>query len=326
MTSLHVFFPDPLPADDRANLLPLLSDAIAVHEGPAAPDDYQVLVAGRPTREQLAASPALRDLVIPWAGLPTETRDLLREFPAVITHNLHHNAAPVAELAMMLLLAAAKFAVRYDRALRAGDWRPRYDRPGPAILLDGKTALVLGYGAIGRRVARACAAFGMGVVATRRSAVLPERDEWAEVHPSGSLPTLLPRANAVIICLPHTPETDGLLGAAELAALPPRSVLVNIGRGPIVEEKALYEALRDGHLAAAGLDVWYRYPPDEPSRAEWPPSTYPFGELDNVILSPHRGGASDETSRLRMAALADLLNAAATGQVMPNRVDLEAGY
>src|SRR5690606_5362206 len=147
-----------------------------------------------------------------------------------------------------------------------------------------------------------------------------------EVYPAAALRDLLPRANAVIICLPHTPDTDGLLGAAELALLPAPAVLVNIGRGRIVDERALYEALRDGRLAAAGLDVWYSYPPDEASRADWPPSAHPFGELDNVILSPHRGGATDETARLRMTALAGMLNDAAAGRPLENQVDLDSGY
>jgi phosphoglycerate dehydrogenase-like enzyme len=117
-----------------------------------------------------------------------------------------------------------------------------------------------------------------------------------------------------------------LIGAAELALLPAPGVLVNIGRGRIVDEAALYGALRDGRLSAAGLDVWYSYPPDEAARAHWPPSAYPFHELDNVIMSPHRGGAADETARLRMGALAEMLNAAAAGREMGNRVDLGAGY
>jgi phosphoglycerate dehydrogenase-like enzyme len=244
----------------------------------------------------------------------------------VTVHNLHHNAAPVAELALMLLLAAAKFALRYDRAIRANDWRIRYERPGPTILLEGKTALILGYGAIGRRVAAACRVLGMATLATRRRLDAPQLDEGTEVHPPDALRDLLPRANALIICLPHTPETDGLLGAAELALLPSHSILVNIGRAAIVDERALYEALRDGRLHAAGLDVWYSYPPDEASRADWPPSAYPFHELDNVIMRPHRGGAADETARLRMGALAGMLNEAAAGREMGNRVALDIGY
>jgi phosphoglycerate dehydrogenase-like enzyme len=166
----------------------------------------------------------------------------------------------------------------------------------------------------------------MHTLATRRHLETPETADGTEVHPARALRDLLPGADALIICLPHTPETDGLLGRAELALLPSHSILVNIGRGRIVDEAALYEALRDGRLRAAGLDVWYSYPPDEATRADWPPSAYPFGELDNVIMSPHRGGAADEAPRLRMAALAEMLNAAAAGRPMGNRVDLAAGY
>ena len=103
-------------------------------------------------------------------------------------------------------------------------------------------------------------------------------------------------------------------------------VSFDVGRGRIVDERALYEALRDGRLCAAGLDLWYSYPPDEAARADWPPSAYPFHELDNVIMSPHRGGAADETARLRMTALAEMLNAAAAAREMGNLVDVEAGY
>jgi phosphoglycerate dehydrogenase-like enzyme len=165
---LHVHILVPLSDSEAAHLHRNLLSTIRLTDGPEPPPDTEVLVAGRPTAEQLAAGPALRTLIIPWAGLPAETRALLPDFPHVAVHNLHHNAAPVAELALMLLLAAAKFTLRYDAALRAGDWRIRYDRPGPAVLLEDKTAFILGYGAIGRRLARACRALGMPVKATRR--------------------------------------------------------------------------------------------------------------------------------------------------------------
>lgn len=323
---MNVHFTNPLTDPEKVHLRSDLAGGITLSEGPEPPANTAVLVAGRPSREQIEAAPGLRALIIPWAGLPEETRALLQDYPQVNVHNLHHNAAPVAELALMLLLAAAKFAVRYDAALRRHDWRIRYERPGPSVLLEGKTALILGYGAIGRRVATACRALGMTTLATRRRLATPETDNGTEIYPASDLSDLLPRADALIICLPHTPATDGLLGPAELALLPPKAVLVNIGRGRIVDEAALYEALRDGHLHAAGLDVWYSYPPDKEARADWSPSAYPFHELDNVIMSPHRGGAADETDRLRMAALAELLNAAAAGREMANRVDLAAGY
>ena len=288
--------------------------------------DLHILVNGRPTRDQLTASPHLQALIIPWAGLSPETRVLLADFPQVAVHNLHHNAAPAAELTLSLLLAAARFVVPFDQALRRGDWRPRYNRPGPSVLLNGKTALILGYGAIGQRVGQLCHALGMRVLATRRSQTAPAEEGVAAVYPPTELHHLLPQAHALLICLPLTPETEGLIGAAELAMLARPSLLVNIGRGPIVDEQALYEALASKNLHAAGLDVWYNYPADEAARAATWPGNFPFHELDNVVLSPHRGGSSDATPELRLAHLADLLNQAARGETMENRVDLRRGY
>jgi phosphoglycerate dehydrogenase-like enzyme len=287
------------------------------------PADYHILVAGRPQREHLIASPTLRALIIPWAGLPEVTRELMRDFPHIAVHNLHHNAAPVAEMAVTLMLAAAKLVVPTDRALRAHDWTPRYHRPNPTVLLEGKTALILGYGAIGQRVAHLCRALGMKVMAIRRCVVMPSPDE---IYPPNALHRLLPQANVLIICVPQTPETTGLIGEKELALLPPGAILVNVGRGPIVDEAALYHALCEGPLHSAGLDVWYDYPADEAARSHTPPSAYPFHELDNVVMSPHRAGGADETEMLRMMHLAALLNAAARGDEMPNLVDLQAGY
>jgi phosphoglycerate dehydrogenase-like enzyme len=288
------------------------------------PADYEILVAGRPRRRHILASSSLRVLIIPFAGLPQETRTLMLDFPDVAVPNLHHNAAPAAEMAITLMLAAAKFILPNDRALRQHDWRPRY-RPNPTVVLEGKTTLILGYGAIGRRVAETCRGLGMQVIATRRH--VPERPP-EHVYPPEALPTLLPQANILIIALPLTAETEGLIGEEELRLLPPESVLVNVGRGPVVNEKALYDALCDSTLHAAGLDVWYNYPGDEASRANTPPAAYPFHRLDNVVMSPHRAGSggAEEVELRRMADLARLLNAAAKGEEMPNRVEIGAGY
>jgi phosphoglycerate dehydrogenase-like enzyme len=286
-----------------------------------SPARFRILVAGRPQREHLLASPDLEALIVPWAGIPAATRELLLDFPHIALHNLHHNALPVAEQAIALLLAACKFVVPMDRALRAHDWTPRYE-PSPSLLLQGRMALVLGYGAIGRQVAALCRGLGMEVVAVRRRAT-PGPEGVAGIS---ELHALLPRAGAVIVCLPSTAETEGLIGAAELALLPPDAVLVNVGRGPVVDEAALFDALRERRLYAAGIDVWYNYPADEAGRSHTPPSRYPFHELDNVVMSPHRAGGSTETERLRVVHLAEMLNAAARGEPLPNRVDLQAGY
>jgi phosphoglycerate dehydrogenase-like enzyme len=286
------------------------------------PPGTQILVGGVPTRAQLA-SPQLTSLIIPWTGLPRRTSDLLRDFPQIRAHNLHHNAPIVAEMTIALLLAAAKRVVPFDQALRQGDWsRAETDR---TLLLRGKTCLILGYGAIGQRVAPICRALGMTVIATRRHA--QDSDGIAhEIHPAAALPGLLPRAHALLVCLPLTEQTRGMIGPEELGLLPDTALVVNVGRGSIIDEEALYLALRDRRIGGAGLDVWYNYPTDDQYREATQPSHYPFGDLDNVVMSPHRGGAVVETEQLRAQGLAEMLNIAANGEPLPNRVDLERGY
>jgi phosphoglycerate dehydrogenase-like enzyme len=214
-----------------------------------------------------------------------------------------------------------------DRGLRSADWSRRYD-PFPAVLLDGRHALILGYGAVGCRVARICRGLGMRVSAVRRRPAEAEEDCPDDVRGLEALHDLLPGADALIVTLPLTHATDGLVGEQELDLLPKHAVLVNVGRGPVVDDGALYRALRDGSIRAAGLDVWYRYPRDEEGRTDTQPSEHPFGELDNVVMSPHRAGdpGTEETERARMEALAGSLNALAAGEPVPHPVDLDEGY
>ncbi len=297
------------------------------------PATFNILVDGRPREDDLTASPALRTVIIPFAGVPAATGELLRRCQHLNFHNLHHNAAPTAEMAMGLLLSAAKRIVPADRALRRGDWRPRYtDDDTP--LLEGKTAVILGYGAIGQRLARFCLAMGLRVEAVRRRATKTGRQGDVTVHPAAALDDALRRAEVLLLALPHTPETDGLLSGARLDLLPVGCVVVNVARGAIIHERALFERLRDGRLGAAGLDVWWRYPrvdSDDPEAGEaarrlTPPSRFPFGGLPNVVLSPHRAGHGAMTETLRAQHLADLLNAAAAGRELWNRIDPDAGY
>ena len=297
-----------------------LDPAIELTIGPELPQpaEFEILVGGRPSMEELSASPNLHSLVIPWAGLPVVTRDKLVDFPQISVHNLHHNASMTAEMAMMLLLSAARFLIPYDRSLRANDWSIRY-KPNPSMSLAGKTALVLGFGRIGRRVARVLQAMDMHVIATRRHPT-QDHEDGVEIHGPDELHDLLPRANVLIITLPETAETQGMISTEEIAAMPQGSILINVGRGPIVDQYALYDALKSGHLRAAGADVWYNYPPSAEETKNVPPADVPFNKLDNFIMSPHCGGRTSETEPLRMIHLASLLNTAARGEKMPNKV------
>ena len=334
--ALKVYYPVDPPSNPHQEeqaawdlLYAQLDPQIALITGKELPQpaDYQILVNGRPTAEQLDASVALHTLIIPWAGLSVPTGELLRQYPHLAVHNLHYNAVTTAESALMLLMAAAKLILPVERRFREHDWRPRYLSPNPSLMLNGKTALILGYGSIGQHVGKVCRAMGMQVMATRRSLEGSQSDDLhTEIYPAGELHRLLPQANVLIITLPLTPETDSMIGETELRLLPDQAILVNVGRGPIVDQAALFHALKEGRLHSAGLDVWYHYPPDEESRAHTPPADFPFHELENVVMSPHRGGGALEGDLLRMEHLAQMLNLAAQGQALPNRVEPERGY
>ena len=315
-----------------------LHDAIAPHgvrltigkEIPSKPGDIDILIAGRPSEGDVrACGDSLRAIIVPWAGIPPQNRTLIRDgFPHLALHNSHHNAVPTAELAVALLLAAAKVVVPLDQNLRKGDWSPRYREDNDTVLLHDETAVVLGYGAIGKHIGRILRGFGMHIIGVTRSGVGDGAHDDVEIVGPDRLPEVLPRARALMISIPHTDETDGMIGAEQLSLLPKRSILVNVSRGAVIDENALYDALQSKRLHAAGLDVWYQYPPDVEARTQTHPSSFPFHELDNVVLSPHRGGAVgvEASERMRLDTLASMLIAAAEGEEIPNRVNIELGY
>jgi D-3-phosphoglycerate dehydrogenase / 2-oxoglutarate reductase len=205
------------------------------------------------------------------------------------------NSVSVAEQAMMLLLAAAKRALRADRAVRGGDWgwRNRLEQGE----LSGRRLLVVGFGRSGRHLARIAAGFGME---TRAHDPFLAARSWPEgpVAPAADLREALAWADAVSV---HAPKADRpVIGAAELAALRPGAILVNTSRGGVVDEAALVAALREGRIAAAGLDVFE----DEP-----PAPDNPLLAMDQVILSPHIAGLTAECAeRMAVSSVRNVLD------------------
>jgi phosphoglycerate dehydrogenase-like enzyme len=283
-------------------------------------DAIDVLIDGRPG--PLLDGASLSRVIVPWAGLPAGLRQALLERPHLKAHNAHYNAPFVAQHALALLLAAANRLVPIDAALRRGDWGDR-DRPERSRQLAGGEALLLGYGAIGRRLAPMLQGLGMRVTALRRR---PTDDEGGvRVIGLEELAEALGRTDALLVSLPATPVTTGLIGREALAQLKSGAVIVNVGRGAVIDEAALFEALRGGHVAGAGLDVWWRYPEGAAAQGATLPATHPFWELPNVVLSPHRADASDTSERARVADVCATLRAIAEGRER-SRLDVEAGY
>jgi D-3-phosphoglycerate dehydrogenase len=222
------------------------------------------------------------------------------------------NAVAVAEHAMMLVLACAKRLIRADRAVRGGDWLWRNGLQQSE--LAGKRLLIVGYGRIGRQVARRAAAFDMEVVAFD-----PFVAVWPEgARRGGSLAEGLAGADFVTL---HSPKAGGpVLGAAELALLPRGAVVINTARGGMVEEAALAAALASGQVGAAGLDVFQ----DEPVAAG-----HGLLAMDQVTLTPHVAGLTREAAeRMAVASVQNVLDHFA-GRLDPdlvvNRVALAGG-
>jgi phosphoglycerate dehydrogenase-like enzyme len=181
--------------------------------------------------------------------------------------------AAVAELGLALLLALVRQIPANDRRVRTGDW----EAP-PTSMLYGKTLGILGLGHIGRWMARLGAALGMPTIAWSPT-LTPDRAAESQVE-AVSFDALFERSDVLFVSARLTDASRGLVGARQLAAMRPTSYLVNIARGPIVDEAALVQALLDGRLAGAGLDVYGQEPL---------PADHPLLKLDNVVLTPHIG-------------------------------------
>ncbi len=283
----------PKPGRERDRFLealePLVEDVARLERGPTETisDDAEVLVGSRISPDLLGTRQRLHTIIVPWAGIP---RSLPKAIEAsgrtdVVLRNIHHNAASAAETGMALLLAAARGVHRLDPRLRKGDWRPRYE-PRPSRRLEGGRAVVLGRGAIGRRLARGLEGLGMTVETLGRP---DDGDRWSVT----SLADRVRATDVLMIAIPASPATERIVDGTVLDAMPD-GIVVNVGRASVVDEDALYERLADGRLFAAGLDVWWRVPAEREERADTAPSNRPFHELDGVAMTPHVGGGLGE--------------------------------
>jgi phosphoglycerate dehydrogenase-like enzyme len=183
--------------------------------------------------------------------------------------------------------------------------------------LQGQRMGIIGLGAIGCEVAKIAAPFGFRVSAIRRRAGEPVPDGVDEVWTPDRLPDLLAQSDVVVLAAPHTPETKRLMGRAQIDRMKPGALVVNVARGKLVDDEALIEALRDGRLGGAALDVFSQEPLDPSS---------PYWGLPNVIVTPHTSGAMQDYWTPLVALFADNLRRFEKGEPLRNVVDKVAGY
>ena len=274
------------------------------------------IVVGHIWRPDFPPAPRLRLLQAATAGIDMiEIAALPR---GISVCNVYGHEPAIAEYAMMTMLALTHRLFETVTSFRGGSWaahQPAGGAPHGEIL--GKTIGILGYGRIGREVARRAAGFGCKVIAANRSPVAKPGDA-CEIYPLAELDHMLPQCDALLIAAGLGDETRGLLDARRLALMKPTALLINIGRAAIVDEEALYAALRDGRLGGAALDVWWQHwSPEHPERRG---SRLPFHELPNVLVTPHCSGFTEGTADRRWGDLAANLDRYVRGDELHNVV------
>ncbi len=332
MTTVLVTMPFGEPLLDR---LREVSPRLTVTRAEPGSADYaavDVLYATSPPRD-LARAPRLAWVQVHMAGVnalyehPLYARS---DIPITTTSGVH--AATIAEYAMTMLLALAHRVPRMVEWQAKGTWPPDLER-WPLFVpseVRGATLGIIGYGSIGRELARLAKAFGMTVVAGKRdpskradagyalpgtgdpAGALP--DAWYAPHQLGEL---LARSDVVVMSAPLTRDTEKMIGMRELASMKSSAYFINVGRGATVDETALAAALSEGRIAGAAVDVFAQEPP---------PAGHPLYACDNVILSPHVSGFLPSYDDKCVTLFAENLRRWLAGAPLLNLVDRVAGY
>ncbi len=240
------------------------------------------------------------------AGLPEEALQRI-----VFTTSAGAHGIPLAEWAIFGLICGCKELPRLQRQQRAHEWPTRVvGRP-----IEGSTVLIAGLGGIGQQVAKRCKALGMTTLGVKRR--VSEVDSVDEVHALDDLESIVGRADHIVLTLPGTPQTEKLVNAALLAKAKPGVTIVNVGRGTVIDEDALVDALRSGQVGFAALDVF---------AVEPLPSDSPLWDLENVLVSPHSGGLDSREDERICEIFCDNLRLYLAGRPLHNVVDPALGY
>jgi phosphoglycerate dehydrogenase-like enzyme len=252
----------------------------------------------------------LRLFQVPGAGYDAVDLDALPS-EAVVCNCFGHQHA-IAEYVMAALLQRTVPLADADRDLRQGKWTSWAGAAERAHQeLAGSRLGVLGFGHIGKAVAVRARAFGMSVHVANRSSVAGH-ELVDQAYGLSELSDFWGSVDNVVITLPLTPETRGIVGSDAFARLPRHAMLINVARGPVVDEQALFQALLDQRIGGAVIDTWYRYP--SPGQSTCFPSDLPFHELSNIVMTPHMSGWTTGTIRRRQQAMADNIRRCMRGE------------
>lgn len=239
-----------------------------------------------------AAATHLKFIQVPWTGVDNLNFDLIREIGVKVC-NSHSNAYAVAEQAVALMFDAAKKIAYHDRLMRTGDWnRPKPDKSNVVSPFSKRVSKsqvgIIGFGHIGKIIRQYLSAMECQFHIADISVNEKKEEAGDAFYSMANLKELLGAVDYVFLCVPLTAETRGFFGKEQFEAMRQDAIMINTSRGEIVEEAALYEALKNYVIAGAAMDTWYNNP-KTPFDVDCKPSlNYPFETLDNLVLSPHR--------------------------------------
>ncbi len=287
--------------------------------------EVEAIIGGNFTLEDLKKAKKLKLIQIPFAGVDKLDFNLLKQFPQIYVCNVHINKVAVAEHAFALLLALGKKIVNYDQDLRKGIWHG-FITHEPIIQLQGKTIGIIGLGSIGWEIALRAKSFGMQVYALKNRIKKEDIEKKKIIEflgESKDLPQVIKNSDFIIITLPLTSQTRGLISYKELKLMKGK-YLLNLARGEIIVEEDLYKALQEKILAGAAIDTWYQYPTTEQKIIL--PSKYNFHTLDNLIMSPHTAGYTEQALKENIQAVFNNLVKLYYGEEPENRINPELEY
>lgn len=315
-----------LPDDWTVEVVDVLADGSGDGSGAASPEtlaavaDAEVYLGLGIPASILEAGPALKWVHTGTAGVGSWLTRPMLERDILFTNSAGIFGPPIAESVLAFMLYFARGLPVALEAQRRGVWeKRRFDGPdAPIRELAGSTVGVLGLGGIGREVARRCVALGARVLGLRRRRQGVEDVPGVEVfHDDEGFRRLLRESDFVVVTVPETRETRGLVGREALALMRRHAVLINVGRGPVVDEDALVAALNDGRIGGAALDVF---------RQEPLPEGHPLWSAPDLIITPHMSAYGDRYWGRQLALILDNIERYLAGRALVNVVDKEAGY
>ena len=273
------------------------------------------------TKEMAQKADSLK--LIQSVGAGYENIDLSVVPPGCKVAIVYEHERAIAEWVVMAMIALNRKLLKADRNLRQSNWELSYFRSEYSPELAGQTLGIIGLGRIGRQTAVFARSLGMKIISATRTIPTSEETQQmglAFVRGIDGLSKVLSESDFVLLSIPLTETTRGLIGTGESTLMKPTAHLINVGRAEIVDEGALYNALKEKHIKGAALDVWYHEPQNADDNPV--PADYPFWELDNVLMTPHLSALTTGMLQRRMVSCALNIDRFARGEPLQNVVHI----